>query len=311
MDKVLLAYANLNEALSNNRVNKTLVLDLADGLENDLGLTCKVKPFQFSDDLTEVGLLQAEALSSYAKNAIENLNYKNSKEIYDNTKSIIVRFLKMYNDIKKNYSANVEVVDKLINYYENQAMSEFTVADDGSLLESVSENKSILKFSGWNSHFLIDILKSVDNNEQLLRSLEEICNKDKEDNNNSYSPFLNLLMNLIGKLEVENHKSVNLSVVGKPVYAVDIINSIVNDTFSKELENILDSVLSYFYSAYYGQEEMNILHKAEEVSADKEKVLEEQNTNVQILNCFNDRHGLQIFTFLIKLIYSNKKEKKE
>lgn len=306
-DKLLSAYNNLNEALANKRVNKDLVMQLADGLESDLGLTYKVKPFQFTSELTEVGLLQAFELSSYAKYNIEEMNYKNSKEVYDKTKNLVIGFIKMYKDRISSFDANTEVIEKLINFYENQAVADYVVGSDGSLLESKREEKATLRFRKYDIKVFLESLESTDDSSYLTKLLEDISNNEE-----TYYPFLNLMMNIINKPVDSDGPGYGyvdnaFNVVGRPLYAVDIINTIVTNTYLIELENILDSTLMYFYDIWYGQDTINELSTADEISKHKEKALESLDSRAQILNCFNDEYGIKIFTFMIKIIYSKNK----
>lgn len=311
MDKVLLAYQNLNEALSNNKVNKKLILDLADGLESDLGLSYKVKPFQFSDELSEVGLLQAESISDFAKQNILELNYKNSKEVYENTKSIITNFNKFFKDIKNKYEINSELVDKVTNYYANQAINDYVVGSDGSLLESKNENKAVLILKGWHSNFLIEILNdTIEDNQNFLDNLKEISEIEDK-----YSPFLNLIANIIDSKTVEKtndysyiSNSYRFGAVGKKLYGIDIVTAIVNDTLFKEIELLSTEVLNRFYGAYYGQETINELKDADKISTEKENLINEIDLVSKISNCFSDPDGIKVITFLIKIIYSKEKK---
>lgn len=311
MEKILSAYNNLNEALKNNKVNKALVMDLADGLQSETGSTYKVRPFQFSEEMTEVGLLQAEALSEYAKRTIESLNHKYSKEVFNKSKNIVMNFVKMYRDRLRDYDANTEIVEKMKNYFENQAVADYAISSDGSILESKSENKYIFRFHKWNVEVFTESLSLIENNDSLSKMLEDITNFE---DSSPYSPFLNLIMNLLNIIDStvksQNYYSSNDSkflVVGKPVYVVDIIDGIVNNALLEAFEGILSDMLQRFYEAYGNQESINGLSRADEISKDKEKVIESLDTPTKLLNCFNDEYGVIAFTFLLKLIYSKKK----
>lgn len=293
------AYANLNEALSNKRVNKSLVTDVIDSLEGEY----KVKTFMFSDELSDIGLEQALKLNNYALDRLKSLNYENSKEVFDKTKGKVTGFIKYFMEVKKEYEVNNDVYEHMTNYYNNKAVSEYFVGDDDIITKLNSEGKkALLEFYSSDIQSIQEAINKGDRT-NLINKLEDIVEDYQQ---TKYFPFL-VFINGIVDVSPDDERymryyTVN-QVIGKPIYPIDIIGYIVNESFLQALEKVLSFTLDKFYNFYCSDDTLKDLHHLEQLDDEEFKSL---TSVTSILNVFQDNDGIEIFKFFVELIYSKK-----
>jgi len=193
MVKSTQALLALHDALVNNKTSKELIRNVAVGLENDISKTIEFKEYQFSNDLSSVGLESAEVAFYTALDLVREHSYGNNKTKTKLVQQLFANLLNKINDIVNNNELNNQLVDKILNYYNNDAKMSYPLV---AINDENNPNGDVLhKFTTKKSEHDIDI--------NLYRQASNLIQFIKDDENmDSYCK--DNLLNVLESLSVES-----------------------------------------------------------------------------------------------------------
>lgn len=325
MVKSTQALLSLHEALVNNKTSRELIKNVAVGLESDFSKTIEFKEYQFSNELSSVGLENAEITFYTAFDLVKGFAYDNTKAKVKAVQQMLHSLLNRINDITNNNELNNQLVDKLLSYYNNEAKRSYFIEDvvDENNPHADALHKFVSKDLEHDADIdlyrqareIIDLIKNDENmdsyNKDDLLSLLEYLSVERK--TNSFYSFLSFILNLNknDKISAE-FISESITKISTNVPAVNIINNIIQENFKASIENFADSSSGYFTDKYFGVSDIEqtgkAIEKAEGMHREQLLWLESENALLDMLLQDGKDSGLDIFLFFIKLIYSKKKQ---